>query len=211
MAVNETDGFFKIVSDEKTHEVLGVHIVGAEASDLISEGALALEMHAFLEDIGLTIHPHPTLGRLHGSGDERARARNSPAGPVGARAQGPRRNRRARGLRGAPRRHRAKGGHCGYGFFATSSPSTAGGIRRSGTWTAAARLRSSRRRRGSLARASFCCAPSPPLGTRGSPSPARRSRRWRSKRRGEEHVRSEARASSRRRRSVSRRCSTARP
>jgi dihydrolipoamide dehydrogenase len=62
MAVMETDGFFKIVSDAKTHEVLGVHIVGAEASDLISEGALALEMHAFLEDIGLTIHPHPTLG-----------------------------------------------------------------------------------------------------------------------------------------------------
>jgi dihydrolipoamide dehydrogenase len=62
MAVNETDGFFKIVSDKKTHEVIGVHIVGAEASDLISEGALALEMHAFLEDIGLTIHPHPTLG-----------------------------------------------------------------------------------------------------------------------------------------------------
>jgi dihydrolipoamide dehydrogenase len=62
MAVNETEGFFKIVADKKTHEVLGVHIVGAEASDLISEGALALEMHAFLEDIGLTIHPHPTLG-----------------------------------------------------------------------------------------------------------------------------------------------------
>jgi len=62
MAVNETDGFFKVVSDKKTHEVLGVHIVGPEASDLISEGALALEMHAFLEDIGLTIHPHPTLG-----------------------------------------------------------------------------------------------------------------------------------------------------
>src|SRR5580700_1049844 len=62
MAVLETDGFFKIVSDKKTHEVLGIHIVGAEASDLISEGALALEMHAFLEDIGLTIHPHPTLG-----------------------------------------------------------------------------------------------------------------------------------------------------
>lgn len=62
MAVAETDGFFKVVSDKKTHEVLGVHIVGPEASDLISEGALALEMHAFLEDIGLTIHPHPTLG-----------------------------------------------------------------------------------------------------------------------------------------------------
>ena len=62
MAVNETDGFIKIVSDKKTHEVLGFHIVGPSATDLISEGALALEMHAFLEDVGLTIHPHPTLG-----------------------------------------------------------------------------------------------------------------------------------------------------
>jgi dihydrolipoamide dehydrogenase len=62
MAVSETDGFFKVIADKKTNELLGVHIVGAEASDLISEGALALEMHAFLEDIGLTIHPHPTLG-----------------------------------------------------------------------------------------------------------------------------------------------------
>jgi dihydrolipoamide dehydrogenase len=62
MAVNETEGFFKVVSDKQTHKVLGIHIVGPEASDLISEGALALEMHAFLEDIGLTIHPHPTLG-----------------------------------------------------------------------------------------------------------------------------------------------------
>ncbi len=62
MSVNETDGFFKVVSDAKTHELLGVHIVGVSAADLISEGALALEMHAFLEDIGLTIHPHPTLG-----------------------------------------------------------------------------------------------------------------------------------------------------
>jgi dihydrolipoamide dehydrogenase len=62
MAVNETEGFFKIVANKTSHEVLGVHIVGPEASDLISEGALALEMHAFLEDIGLTIHPHPTLG-----------------------------------------------------------------------------------------------------------------------------------------------------
>jgi dihydrolipoamide dehydrogenase len=62
MGMLETDGFFKIVSDKKTHEVVGIHIVGASASDLISEGALALEMHAFLEDIGLTIHPHPTLG-----------------------------------------------------------------------------------------------------------------------------------------------------
>jgi dihydrolipoamide dehydrogenase len=62
MAVNDTDGFFKVISDAKTHEVLGVHIVGPSATDLISEGVLALEMHAFLEDLGLAIHPHPTLG-----------------------------------------------------------------------------------------------------------------------------------------------------
>jgi dihydrolipoamide dehydrogenase len=74
MAMAETDGFIKVIADKKTHELLGMHIVGPEASDLISEGTLALEMHAFLEDIGLTIHPHPTLGEgvmesaLHGLG-----------------------------------------------------------------------------------------------------------------------------------------------
>ena len=62
MAVAETDGFIKMVADKKTHQLLGVHIVGPSASDLISEGALAIEMAAFLEDVGLTIHPHPTLG-----------------------------------------------------------------------------------------------------------------------------------------------------
>ena len=62
MAVNETEGFFKVVADKNTHEILGIHIVGPNATDLISEGALAVEMHAFLEDVGLTIHPHPTLG-----------------------------------------------------------------------------------------------------------------------------------------------------
>jgi dihydrolipoamide dehydrogenase len=62
MAVVETDGFIKVVADKNTHEILGWHIVGPEATDLISEGALSLEMHAFLEDVGLTVHPHPTLG-----------------------------------------------------------------------------------------------------------------------------------------------------
>ncbi len=58
----ETEGFVKIIADAKTHIVLGVHIVGPEASNLISEAALAIEMGACLEDIALTIHPHPTLG-----------------------------------------------------------------------------------------------------------------------------------------------------
>jgi len=57
----ETEGFVKIVADKSSDVVLGVHIVGDEASDMISEGALAIEMGATVEDIGLTIHPHPTL------------------------------------------------------------------------------------------------------------------------------------------------------
>lgn len=62
MAVSETDGFVKVVANKASHEILGFHIVGPSATDLISEATLALEMHAFLEDVALTIHPHPTLG-----------------------------------------------------------------------------------------------------------------------------------------------------
>jgi len=62
MAVSETDGFIKVIIDEGDHQLLGVAIVGPEASDLISESALALEMCAFAEDVALTVHPHPTLG-----------------------------------------------------------------------------------------------------------------------------------------------------
>lgn len=62
MAVRHTDGFIKTIIDADTHEVLGVGIVGPEASDLISEASLAIEMCAFAEDVHLTIHPHPTLG-----------------------------------------------------------------------------------------------------------------------------------------------------
>ncbi len=61
LSVNDTDGFTKVVADADTGEVLGVHIVGGSAGDLISEAALAIEMGAFLHDLSLTIHPHPTL------------------------------------------------------------------------------------------------------------------------------------------------------
>lgn len=57
-----TDGFVKIIANAKNNLVLGVHICGPEASQLISEAALAIEMGATLEDLALTIHPHPTLG-----------------------------------------------------------------------------------------------------------------------------------------------------
>ena len=62
VSMMETDGMVKIIADAKTHIVLGVHICGPEASNLISEAALAVEMGARLEDLALTIHPHPTLG-----------------------------------------------------------------------------------------------------------------------------------------------------
>ncbi|HEY3779138.1 MAG TPA: dihydrolipoyl dehydrogenase [Rhizomicrobium sp.] len=57
-----TDGFVKMLADAKTDRVLGVHIVGAEAGDLIAEAALAIEFGAASEDIARTSHAHPTLG-----------------------------------------------------------------------------------------------------------------------------------------------------
>ncbi len=62
MSVLEPDGFVKVIVDAEDNRLLGVGIVGPEASDLISEAALAIEMCAFAEDVALTIHPHPTLG-----------------------------------------------------------------------------------------------------------------------------------------------------
>jgi dihydrolipoamide dehydrogenase len=61
LSVNDTEGFAKVIADAKTGEVLGVHIVANGAGDLISEGALAIEMGAVADDLRLTIHPHPTL------------------------------------------------------------------------------------------------------------------------------------------------------
>jgi dihydrolipoamide dehydrogenase len=61
LSVNEPEGFAKIIADAETEVVLGVHIVGPNAAELISEAALAIEMGAVLHDIALTVHPHPSL------------------------------------------------------------------------------------------------------------------------------------------------------
>ncbi len=61
LTMDEDLGFSKIVSNADTGIVLGVHIVGPHASDLISEGALAVASASHLDDLALTIHPHPTL------------------------------------------------------------------------------------------------------------------------------------------------------
>mgnify|MGYP001375334432 FL=1 len=58
--INETEGFVKILAEEKTDKVLGVHIVGAHAGDMIAEMVLAMEFGASSEDIARTCHAHPT-------------------------------------------------------------------------------------------------------------------------------------------------------
>jgi dihydrolipoamide dehydrogenase len=61
MTLDATDGFIKAVADADSKQLLGVVAVGRGVSELIGEATLALEMGAFLEDVGLTIHPHPTM------------------------------------------------------------------------------------------------------------------------------------------------------
>ena len=61
LAYGRNDGKSKILVDPTTKKILGVGIVGLNAGDLISEGVLAIEMGADAEDLGLTIHPHPTF------------------------------------------------------------------------------------------------------------------------------------------------------
>jgi dihydrolipoamide dehydrogenase len=62
VAMNETDGFTKLIGDKKTGRLIGAVIVGPEASTMIAEMALAIEAGLQLEDIALTVHAHPTLG-----------------------------------------------------------------------------------------------------------------------------------------------------
>jgi dihydrolipoamide dehydrogenase len=61
LSVNDTEGFVKVLIDAKSEELLGVHIVGNGASDMIAEATLAIEMGAVAQDINLTIHSHPTM------------------------------------------------------------------------------------------------------------------------------------------------------
>lgn len=62
--MEETDGMVKIIADAKTDRVLGVHIVGPRASDMIAEAVMAMEFGASAEDIARTCHAHPTLSEI---------------------------------------------------------------------------------------------------------------------------------------------------
>ena len=61
VAIGQTDGFVKIIFDEKYGELLGCHIIGANATDLISEISLARDLETTYNEILHSIHPHPTL------------------------------------------------------------------------------------------------------------------------------------------------------
>jgi dihydrolipoamide dehydrogenase len=70
VGIGRTEGFTKLIFDEATHRIIGGGIVAPNAGDLISEVALAIEMGAEAADIGLTIHPHPTLSESVGMAAE---------------------------------------------------------------------------------------------------------------------------------------------
>lgn len=59
-ASNESEGFIKVLADKKTDEILGVHMIGPRAADMIGEAVVAMEFKAAAEDVGIICHAHPT-------------------------------------------------------------------------------------------------------------------------------------------------------
>ena len=70
LSLGRDEGVTKLLFDETTERIIGGGIVGPNAGDLIAEAALAIEMGADAADIGLTIHPHPTLSETIGMAAE---------------------------------------------------------------------------------------------------------------------------------------------
>ncbi len=61
ITLGEREGFVKIIAEKETDEILGVHIIGPDATNLISEAIVAIKLECTSEELGKTIHPHPTL------------------------------------------------------------------------------------------------------------------------------------------------------
>ncbi len=61
LSIGRNEGLTKVLFDKNTHQIIGAGMVGTNAGELIAEAVLALEMGADIEDIALTVHPHPTL------------------------------------------------------------------------------------------------------------------------------------------------------
>ncbi|MCY7668784.1 dihydrolipoyl dehydrogenase, partial [Bacillus safensis] len=66
LVYGESDGFVKIIADQKTDDILGIHMIGPHVTDMISEAGLAKVLDATPWEVGQTIHPHPTLSEAIG-------------------------------------------------------------------------------------------------------------------------------------------------
>ncbi len=73
MAINQRDGFVKVVADDKYGEILGIHIIGPHATDLIHEGVVSIQLENTVEELMRTIHAHPTLAEAIGQANEDVR------------------------------------------------------------------------------------------------------------------------------------------
>ena len=73
MAINERDGFVKVVAEEKYGEILGVHIIGPHATDLIHEAVVSIQLENTVEELMRTIHAHPTLAEAIAQANEDVR------------------------------------------------------------------------------------------------------------------------------------------
>lgn len=73
MAIEERDGFVKVVADDRYGEILGVHIIGPHATDLIHEAVVSIQLENTVEELMRTIHAHPTLAEAIGQANEDVR------------------------------------------------------------------------------------------------------------------------------------------
>jgi dihydrolipoamide dehydrogenase len=64
LTIGETEGFVKVIKDDRWDEILGVHIIGAEASNLIEEAVMTMSLESTAAEAGNTVHPHPTLSEI---------------------------------------------------------------------------------------------------------------------------------------------------
>ena len=62
MAANDTQGFVKLIADAQTDRILGCHIIGGNASELIAQAVIAMEFGSSAEDLALTVFAHPSMG-----------------------------------------------------------------------------------------------------------------------------------------------------
>jgi dihydrolipoamide dehydrogenase len=64
MIMGEKEGFIKIITEKSTGEILGTHIFGPRATDMISEICVAMKLESTIEEVANTIHPHPTVSEI---------------------------------------------------------------------------------------------------------------------------------------------------